>query len=175
MDSSKNRGADGAPEEAGARPEAPAADNAGDERPDAAESPPPLGETELRAALDRLATKEDVDGIKAALSSGIGAIRAPLSSEMGEIRAAMSKEIGAAVRASLSGEMADLKAALSNEAGEIGASVSKDMARVKDMIARKEASQLRWLLAVLIVSTICLATATVAMLLVMHKLQLFGA
>ena len=171
MDSLKNQGADGAPEEAGARPEAP--DGAGDESPDAAESPPPLGETELRAAVDRLATKEDVDGIKAALSSGIGAIRAPLSSEMGEIRVSMSKEIGAAVRASLSGELADLKAALSNEAGEIGASVSKDMARVKDMIARKEASQLRWLLAVLIVSTICLATATVAILLVMYKLQLF--
>ena len=165
MDNSQNRSPDGAPEEAGARPEAPAAGGAG--------ARPPLGETEVSSALDRLATKEDADEIKAALSSGIGALRAPLSSEMGEIRASMSKEIGAAVRASLSGEMAELKATLSSEAGEIGASVSKDMAKVKDMIARKEASQLRWLLAVLIASTICLATATVSLLLVMYKLQLF--
>ena len=165
MDNSQNRSPDGAPEEAGARPEAPAAGGAG--------ARPALGETEVSSALDRLATKEDADEIKAALSSGIGALRAPLSSEMGEIRASMSKEIGAAVRASLSGEMAELKATLSSEAGEIGASVSKDMARVKDMIARKEASQLRWLLAVLIASTICLATATVSLLLVMYKLQLF--
>lgn len=169
MDSWKSQDADGVPEEAAGRPEAPPAD----ELRGAAEARPPLGETDIRAALDRLATKEDAEEIKAALSSGIGALRAPLSSEMGEIRVSMSKEIGAAVRASLSGEMAELKMALSNEAGEIGASVSKDMTKVKDMIARKEASQLRWLLAILIASTICLATATISILLVMYKLQLF--